>query len=162
MNDQEDAEAATQRCSWEKVFWKYAANLLENTHAEVWFQIKLYSNFFEITLRHGCSVNLLLIFRTPFPRNTSELLPLKMLQYFSFCYPDSFTMKHWWISTVFLSEITWDLQPIYIHNNLLTNFQYLTTFSPWFIEYLSRYAHNVCSDVFLPQIFELITEQLCY
>ena len=24
-----DAEAATQRCSWEKVFWKYAANLKE-------------------------------------------------------------------------------------------------------------------------------------
>ena len=31
-------EAAIQRCSQEKVFWKYAANLLENTHAEVWFQ----------------------------------------------------------------------------------------------------------------------------
>ena len=31
------SEAATQRCSQEKVFWKYAANLQENTHAEVWF-----------------------------------------------------------------------------------------------------------------------------
>ena len=31
-------EAVTQRCSYEKVFWKYAANLQENTHAEVWFQ----------------------------------------------------------------------------------------------------------------------------
>ena len=31
-------EAATQRCSLEKVFWKYAANLQGNTHAEVWFQ----------------------------------------------------------------------------------------------------------------------------
>ena len=28
-------EAATQSCSWEKVFWNYAANLQENTHAEV-------------------------------------------------------------------------------------------------------------------------------
>ena len=28
-------EATLQRCSWEKVFWKYAANLQENTHAEV-------------------------------------------------------------------------------------------------------------------------------
>ena len=38
--------------------------------------IKLQSNFIEITLRHGCSpVNLLHIFRTPFPRNASgELL----------------------------------------------------------------------------------------
>ena len=34
----ESAEAATQRCSQEKVFWKYAANLQENTHAELWFQ----------------------------------------------------------------------------------------------------------------------------
>ena len=37
----------------EKGFWKYAANLQENTHANVWFHI----------------------FRAPFPRNTSgELL----------------------------------------------------------------------------------------
>ena len=28
-------EAAIQRCYWEKEFWKYAANLQENTHAEV-------------------------------------------------------------------------------------------------------------------------------
>ena len=32
------SEAAVQRCSSEKVFWKYAANLQENTHAKVWFQ----------------------------------------------------------------------------------------------------------------------------
>ena len=31
-------EAALQRCSYKKMFWKYAANLQENTHAEVWFQ----------------------------------------------------------------------------------------------------------------------------
>ena len=31
-------DAGLERCSWEKVFWKYAANLQENTHAEVWFQ----------------------------------------------------------------------------------------------------------------------------
>ena len=31
-------EAATQRCSYKKVFWKYAANLEEKTHANVWFQ----------------------------------------------------------------------------------------------------------------------------
>ena len=40
--------------------------------------IKLQSNFIEMTLRHGCSlVNLLHIFRTPFPRNTSRWLLLK-------------------------------------------------------------------------------------
>ena len=42
--------------------------------------IKLQSNFFEITLRHGCSpVNLLHIFRTPFPRNTSGWVLLTRL-----------------------------------------------------------------------------------
>ena len=35
--ESEDTEAAIQRCSWEKVFWKSAANLQENTHAEVRF-----------------------------------------------------------------------------------------------------------------------------
>ena len=32
------SEAALHRCSYKKVFWKYAANLQENSHAEVWFQ----------------------------------------------------------------------------------------------------------------------------
>ena len=31
-------EAAFQRCSKQKVFWKYAATLQENTHTELWFQ----------------------------------------------------------------------------------------------------------------------------
>ena len=31
-------EAAVQRYFYEKVFWKYAANLQESTHAKVWFQ----------------------------------------------------------------------------------------------------------------------------
>ena len=31
-------EAALQRCSYKEVFWKYAVNLQENTHAEVRFQ----------------------------------------------------------------------------------------------------------------------------
>ena len=31
-------EAAIQSCSWEKVFLKYAANLQDNTYAEVRFQ----------------------------------------------------------------------------------------------------------------------------
>ena len=40
---------------------------------------KLQSNFIEIALRHGYSpVNLLHIFRTPFPRNTSEWLLLEL------------------------------------------------------------------------------------
>ena len=47
------------------MFWKYAANLAA----------KLLCNFIKIALRHGCSrVNLLHIFRTPFPKNTSGRL----------------------------------------------------------------------------------------
>ena len=52
--------------------------------------IKLQSNFIEITLRHGCSpVNLLHIFRKPFPKNTSVGLLLKvtnMSSCFIYCY----------------------------------------------------------------------------
>ena len=33
-------EAAVQRCSYEKVFWKYTANLQDNTHAKVWFPFR--------------------------------------------------------------------------------------------------------------------------
>ena len=43
--------------------------------------IKMQSNLIEITLRHGCSpVNLLHIFKTPFPRNTSWWLPLNIFK----------------------------------------------------------------------------------
>ena len=42
--------------------------------------IKLLWNFIEITLRHECSpLNLLYIIRTPFSNNTSELLPLYLV-----------------------------------------------------------------------------------
>ena len=34
----ESTEAALERYSWEKVFWKYGVNLQENTHAKVRFQ----------------------------------------------------------------------------------------------------------------------------
>ena len=41
---------------------------------------KLLCNFLEITLRHGCSpINLLRIFRTPFPKNSSEGLLLERI-----------------------------------------------------------------------------------
>ena len=32
------SETAIQRCSYEKLFWEYAANLKKNIHAEVWKQ----------------------------------------------------------------------------------------------------------------------------
>ena len=34
----DDKEATILGCSYEKVFWKYAANLQENTYTEVRFQ----------------------------------------------------------------------------------------------------------------------------
>ena len=43
--------------------------------------IKLLCNFIEITFRHGCfPINLLHIFRTSFPKNTSKQLLLHMLK----------------------------------------------------------------------------------
>ena len=48
--------------------------------------IELQSNFIEITLRYGCSpVNLLHIFRTPFPKNTSGRLLLFIKDFFRKC-----------------------------------------------------------------------------
>ena len=43
------SEAAVQRSSEEKVFWKYATILQENTHAEVWSQK---SCFVTVDLQH--------------------------------------------------------------------------------------------------------------
>ena len=44
--------------------------------------IKWYCNFIKITLRHGCSpVSLLHIFRTPFPKSTSEQLLLLFFEH---------------------------------------------------------------------------------
>ena len=61
------SEAALQRYSQEKVFRKYAA--------------KFHCNFIEITFRHGCfPVNLLHIFRTLFPKNTSRRLLLYFIR----------------------------------------------------------------------------------
>ena len=46
--------------------------------------IKFQSNFIEIALRYGCSpVNLLQIFRTPFPRNITGWLLLHLIRYHS-------------------------------------------------------------------------------
>ena len=39
------SEAAHQRCSYIKLFWKYAANLQENTHVKVCFQKCFKANF---------------------------------------------------------------------------------------------------------------------
>ena len=67
------------------VFCKYPANLQENRIC----RSTMKKNFIEITLQHGCSpVNLLHIFRTPFPKNTSGRLLLngKFYTQLIFCY----------------------------------------------------------------------------
>ena len=60
--------------------------------------IKLQRNFIEIALRHGCSpVNLLHIFGTPFPRNTSGWLLLPFFIYhflFRFIYKQLINVFH--------------------------------------------------------------------
>ena len=62
------------------MFWKCAANLQKNTLAEVRFQEICKAT---LLLRHECSsVNLLHIFRTPFPKNTSEGLLLHLQKLF--------------------------------------------------------------------------------
>ena len=73
-------EAATQRLSKEKVFWK---------------GVLLQSNFIEITLRQGCSpVNLLNIFRTPFLKNISGWLLLNIENLYTLKYNIFFLKKH--------------------------------------------------------------------
>ena len=37
----QNSEVAVRRCSYEKVFWKYVANLQKNTHAEVRYVNKM-------------------------------------------------------------------------------------------------------------------------
>ena len=73
-------EAFVQRCSQKKVFWKYAANLQENTWSAI--SMKLLWNFtcfatWRITLLLGfSSANLLRTFRTLFSKSTYRWLLL--------------------------------------------------------------------------------------
>ena len=39
------SEAPLHSCFYKKVFWKYAANLQENTHVKVWFLVELTAYF---------------------------------------------------------------------------------------------------------------------
>ena len=76
------AEAALQRCSYEKEgVLKICSKFTGELPCQSVISIKLQSSFFEITLRHECSpVNLLHIFRTPFPKNTFEGLLLPQIR----------------------------------------------------------------------------------
>ena len=76
------------------MFWKYAANLQENTRVEVYWNRTSQSNLIEIALRHGCSpANLLHIFRTPFPKNISRGLLLSVVT--TYFYLSNLLRKVW-------------------------------------------------------------------
>ena len=62
------------------IYWELPQKNI-NQHAPCSQKYALQSNFIEILLRHGCSpVNLLHIFRTAFPKNTSEGLLLNVVR----------------------------------------------------------------------------------
>ena len=42
-----NSEAALHRCSCKKMFWKYTADLQENTHDEVWLQYSGFATLFK-------------------------------------------------------------------------------------------------------------------
>ena len=71
-NDNQNLAAAIQRFL-EKCVLKICGKFTEEHPCWSGISIKLLCNFIEIAIWHGCSpVNLLHIFRTTFPKNTSE------------------------------------------------------------------------------------------
>ena len=88
--------------------------------------IKLQSNFIEIALRHGCSpVNLLHIFKTPFPRNTSGWLLLIFSRR-----GDKVTQKN-------ENENKQDIKHIHIiHNNILMKIHIIPCLGKFYVSLL--------------------------
>ena len=77
-------ETATQRCCLGKSALKICSKFTGEHSCWSVISIKLQSNFIQITLRHGrSSVNLLYIFRRPFPKNTSGGLLMYLYTLFS-------------------------------------------------------------------------------
>ena len=74
-----NTEAATQRCSLKKLFWKYAANLQENNHQKCDFNKVVLKLCWNHTSAWLSPVNLFHIFRTVFSKNTSGWLLLTVV-----------------------------------------------------------------------------------
>ena len=73
-----ETEKEPTRGFLKKSFLKICCKFTEEHPCRSAISLKLLCNFIEIALRHGCSpVNLLHIFRTLFPRNTSGWLLLE-------------------------------------------------------------------------------------
>ena len=73
-------EAAIQRCSIEKMFWKYAANLQENTHPKC--------NFNKIALQLYWNRTLTWVFSCKFAA----------------CFQNSFSQEHLWMAASAMSS----------------------------------------------------------
>ena len=85
-------KGTVQKYSEETLFWKFAANLQQNTpwwrdHAEVQFQYKVASKFIEIAVGHGCfPVNLCIFSEHLFLRTSLDVcfmsyLPVKCINF---------------------------------------------------------------------------------
>ena len=92
-------EAAPPEVFLVKGFLKICSKFTEEHPSRSVISIKLLCRFIEIILRHGYSpVNLLHIFRTPFLKNTSGWLLLRVLYTVCFhCMPSWRLSKYIWI-----------------------------------------------------------------
>ena len=86
--------------------------------------LKLFCNFIEIALRHGCSpVNLLHIFRTLFPINTSGWLLLDLvyivpLPWIQFVYLCIFLINHYYTKLTFSFQVSFSTEHFWNHTQL--------------------------------------------
>ena len=70
-----------------KGFLKKCSKFTGEHHCRSVISIKFLSNIIEITVRQGCSpVNLLYIFRKPFPKNISGGLLLRTFHIYTWCF----------------------------------------------------------------------------
>ena len=109
QNSQENTCARVSSLS--KVFlWKGVLKICSKFTVEhkcrSLISVKLQSNFIEIKLQHGCSpVNLLHIFITYFPKNTSgELLLSNQIKY---CFCDNLLETMWKLLSLWIRVVSW-------------------------------------------------------
>ena len=104
-------EAVLYRCSWEKVFWKYPANLQENTHATCEHSWILKATLLK-SLWCGCfPVNLLHFFRIPFAKKTSGVMFLTFTELISLMWIK--TLSHCQIYLTSGKTPAWDFQKLF-------------------------------------------------
>ena len=116
------SEKATNRSSLPEVFLrkgvlKISSKFTGEYSCRIAISIKLLCNCIEMTLRYGCSpVNLLHIFRVPFPRNTSGWLHLGVFKNFA-----NFIGKHLCCSLFLLKLLKVNF--IIDNTHLISNYQ---------------------------------------